>query len=348
LSEAHLDGCSVITDLDVVRIDLALLFLAMKLSCSEVPQDTSPSTQLYQDVKSFYSYVEARNGFSAHTLQALLLIALYEMGHGIYPAAYLTVGNAARLGYAMGVHSPKAPQILPPCMTWTEQEERRRIWWGIVILDRFISIENRGKVLATTDPGLEMHLPTDDEAWDRGEMLVAAPLLLSTSPSTKVSAFARTCQAAHLLGKVVRHIDDSTLLPEHKFADALQLQRTVRAFADVLIVEVFEPFTALASFTSMAMTLSALLTLYDAYSCTARIPVTGTEDQLTMQKTSIDGLKEMSDRAVHVLRQVRIAASESQLGRMSFMVVDCVYQTAANCTYSHACPALGGLPSALY
>jgi len=320
----------------------------MKLSCSETVQDTSPRIQLYQDIKSFYSYVEAQNGFSAHTVQALLLIALYEMGHGIYPAAYLTVGNAARLGYAMGIHSPKAPQMLPPCTTWTEQEERRRISWGIVILDRFLFIGNRGKVLATADPGLEVHLPTDDEAWDRGEMLVAAPLLLSTSPSTRVSAFARTCQAAHLLGKVVRHIDDSSLPPEHRFADAMQLQRTLRAFADVLTVEVLEPSTALTSSTSMAITLSALLSLYDAYSCTARLPVTGTEDQLTMQKASIDGLKQMSDRAVQFLRQVRIAASESQLGRMSFMVVDCVYQTAANCTYSHACPALGGLPSTLY
>lgn len=84
--------------------DIALLFLAMKLICSEIPDGMIPQTQLYQDVKSFYSYVESQNGFSIQLIQTLCLIALYEIGHCIYPAAYLSVGNSARLGHAMGLH----------------------------------------------------------------------------------------------------------------------------------------------------------------------------------------------------------------------------------------------------
>ncbi len=129
--------------------DIALLFLAMKLACSEIPEGMPPQTQLYQDVKSFYHYIEAQNGFSIQMLQALLLIALYESGHSIYPAAYLSIGNAARLGHAMGLHDRHAPQMLPRCNTWTEQEERRRVWWAILILDRFINIGHRNKPLST-------------------------------------------------------------------------------------------------------------------------------------------------------------------------------------------------------
>lgn len=99
--------------------DIALLFLAMKLACSEIPEGLPAQTQIYQDVKSFYNYVEAQNGFSIQLIQALLLIALYEMGHCIFPAAYLSVGNCARVGYAMGLHDRKtAPQMLPRCNTW--------------------------------------------------------------------------------------------------------------------------------------------------------------------------------------------------------------------------------------
>lgn len=134
--------------------EVALLFLAMKLVCSETPEELAcagipdgspPQTQLYQDVKSFYNFVEAQNGFSIQMIQASLLIALYEMGHSIYPASYLSVGNSARVGHAMGLHDRSTAQMLPRPNTWTEQEERRRVWWGVIILDRFINIGHRGK-----------------------------------------------------------------------------------------------------------------------------------------------------------------------------------------------------------
>lgn len=92
--------------------DIALLFLAMKLASGELLEGMPPQTQLYQDVKSFYNYVEAQNGFSIQMMQALLLISLYELGHSIYPAAYLSIGHAARLGHAMGLHARDVPQMV--------------------------------------------------------------------------------------------------------------------------------------------------------------------------------------------------------------------------------------------
>lgn len=92
--------------------DIALLFLAMKLAGGELLEGMPPQTQLYQDVKSFYNYVEAQNGFSIQMMQAILLISLYEIGHSIYPAAYLSIGHAARLGHAMGLHDRDVPQMV--------------------------------------------------------------------------------------------------------------------------------------------------------------------------------------------------------------------------------------------
>ena len=316
--------------------DIALLFLAMKLACSEIPEGMPPQTQLYQDVKSFYHYIEAQNGFSIQMMQALLLIALYESGHSIYPAAYLSIGNAARLGYAMGLQNRHTPQMLPRCNTWTEQEERRRVWWAILILDRFINIGHRGKPLSTSDPSIEMHLPTEDASWDRGQMLVAAPMSLSTSQTIRVAPFARCCQAAHLLGKTLRHLDDRDVPDEYRFDDAMQLHRTMMALADVLPDEASaeDPDKTPALCTSMAIVYSALLTLYDAHSCTDRSVNHQCEAQLVVQKECIDGLSEVSGRVVQLARKIRNVADTKGLGYLNPLVVDCIYQAAANCTFT--------------
>ncbi|KAK0917039.1 hypothetical protein LTR02_000369 [Friedmanniomyces endolithicus] len=314
--------------------DLALLFLAITTLASTQP----PQTQLYQDVKSLFAYLESQNALSLQTIQALLLIALYEIGHAIYPAAYLTTGHAARLGHALGLHARDVPQMLPRPTTWTEQEERRRVWWAVILLDRFVNNGHRGKPFASADPSLDTHLPTDDVAWDKGLMSVAAPLALSASQTICAAPFARTCQAAHLLGKVVRHINDTGLPPEFRFEEALQLNRTYRALAAALPDEAETDDPAAhppALCTSMAICYSALLTLYDTYSCTERANPKGPEAQLVMQKEAIAGLSDISAAALHLARQIRgFVETEGQgasgLGRLSPLVIDCFYQAAAN------------------
>jgi len=68
----------------------------------------------YQQVKTALFAIEQSARFSTNFLAAHALLALHEIGHGIFPAAYLTVGNLARLFCALGLHDrKKATQILP-------------------------------------------------------------------------------------------------------------------------------------------------------------------------------------------------------------------------------------------
>lgn len=68
-------------------------------------------------------------------LQSMILLAVYELGHGIYPAAYLNIGSCARYAVALGLdrdmlvwdHSDSG---------WGAMEEKHRAWWAIVILER--------------------------------------------------------------------------------------------------------------------------------------------------------------------------------------------------------------------
>jgi len=123
---------------------LSLLLLCMKL-VSEVPlkRGQAAKSSLYYMAKEIYSKAENACLISIQLLQSAILISIYEIGHGIYPAAYLTVGNAARLGLMMGLHDRKnATQLFKDTETWTWSlcEEERRTWWTVVILDRYVPV----------------------------------------------------------------------------------------------------------------------------------------------------------------------------------------------------------------
>ena len=117
--------------------DAVLLLLSLKLITTLPPTNPrNPRTLLYQAAKHFHLEVEGSSVFSILVLQAGVLLALYELGHAIYPAVFLTIGACARYAHALGI---KVSGTLNTrrVLTLVEAEERCRVWWAIVILDRF-------------------------------------------------------------------------------------------------------------------------------------------------------------------------------------------------------------------
>lgn len=115
------------------RPDVVLLLLALKLITTFPPAGAGPRTSLYYAIQRFY--LEVESAFSILVLQARILMALYELGHGIYPAAYLSIGTCARYAHALGINVSRTVPTRR-VLTFVEVEERRRVWWAIVILDR--------------------------------------------------------------------------------------------------------------------------------------------------------------------------------------------------------------------
>lgn len=121
------------------RQDVVLLFLALKL-LTTFPPATNPRnlrTPLYHAVKHFHLEVESSTILSLPVLQTGVLLALYEIGHAIYPEAFLFIGLCARYAHALGINVSQnlnRRKVLP----LLEVEERRRVWWALVILDRFV------------------------------------------------------------------------------------------------------------------------------------------------------------------------------------------------------------------
>lgn len=118
--------------------NFALLLTCMRLlatrPCTPLAAATCPR---YLFAKESLTKAETRCLPSLALLQATMLVAAYELAHGIYPAAYLSAGHAARMGIMMGFHDREhCPQIFHSPVTWTGREEERRAWWAVVILDR--------------------------------------------------------------------------------------------------------------------------------------------------------------------------------------------------------------------
>ncbi|KAH8817144.1 hypothetical protein F5884DRAFT_896830 [Xylogone sp. PMI_703] len=199
------------------RPETFLLVLAMKLCSSRVVVARS---MLYRTVKQFYFDVESSGMLSVQVLQAAVLIALYELGHGIYPAVILSVGNCARIGILLGIDKYLTAGEVIPGVSWIEHEERRRVWWMVLLLDRFMNLTHPQRNLVTADPDPDSYLPVDDGAWDSGLSKPEDAVKLRLSSQVHIGRFARFAHAAPLLSQAISRLDEEP----HNTA---QLRRTI-------------------------------------------------------------------------------------------------------------------------
>lgn len=117
------------------QADAAFLFTCMKLLLQKPQSGSQPEDlPLYKTVKLVTLQLEMADLQSLGVIQGEVLIAVYELGHGIYPACYMTVGRCARQAISIGLHNRAAPQFLQP---WADWEEEIRVWWFIIMLDRY-------------------------------------------------------------------------------------------------------------------------------------------------------------------------------------------------------------------
>jgi hypothetical protein len=66
----------------------------------------------------------------------MLLTLIYELGHAIYPAAYMSIGSCVRLALALELEKQRQLDLDSSQYDLEDQEERRRVWWAVIILDR--------------------------------------------------------------------------------------------------------------------------------------------------------------------------------------------------------------------
>ena len=328
-----------------------LLFLCMKLCNATDPEIRPMESPLYTLTRSLFSAAESAGFVSLRLVQSIILLTVYELSHAIYPAAYLTIGRAARLGALMGLYNKNSPQqLFMPADTWTLREEQRRTWWAIFVLDRycssmlleayadhlarFISIEKSDLPFSAPEPFSDELLPINDEDWDKGKIEPSEPLYTASfSYVDKVGLFARTCQAAHVLGKVIRHKDTRTFAQDvsSRLQEAQNLHRALSAL-HLSLEEAWPddgtPYTPDSSrLSALAICISARFLLYNQYGCNEENGITGREHialETEMQSISLDGIKILASSVVS-----RIAQAESRCP----LVAQCLYHAATECAW---------------
>ncbi|KAH8811248.1 hypothetical protein F5884DRAFT_897708 [Xylogone sp. PMI_703] len=218
------------------RADVALLALCMKLILwAPSTIEESPETTLYSAAKSFHSELQAAGVSSIQVLQAGIIIAYYELGHSIYPAAYMTIGACARYGSAFGFDGKGTS--MTSSHDWIDIEERKRAWWTLMILDRLVTLGDPKRTMAIQDPDMNSILPIDNTAWNEGSQPLGWQYTLASPSSLDMGRFARLVQAAYLLGRVLRNAADGSLDATFHKQEASQLSRTLLALVNLSDVE---------------------------------------------------------------------------------------------------------------
>ncbi|PQE32184.1 Zn2Cys6 transcriptional regulator protein [Rutstroemia sp. NJR-2017a WRK4] len=222
------------------RADFAVLCLTILL-LQQMPlgKETNMQSPLYFTVKNLITLLETKSNPYLDLMHCRVLVTFYEVGHGFHREAYVSLAGCARAGRGLGLHK-KPWRNLDADSDRLALEEEKRTWWEIVLIDRFINLYNKDTFFVTGDPERTEPLPIEDLLWsessshaDLQSHIDAAPSL-DTPFNITVGQLARECQISHLVGHVVRHVFDPVLDPGFNTEEAVQLERTLRAYLPLL------------------------------------------------------------------------------------------------------------------
>ncbi|KAL4782340.1 hypothetical protein BJX76DRAFT_292733 [Aspergillus varians] len=323
------------------------LGLALRLTCmrlvvsSPTDWEAAVSSPFYHKAKELLSVAENACLTCLDLVQGAILISVYEMGHGLYPSAFLTTSHAARLGMVLGLHDRKnAPQLFQPPDTWTLREEERRTWWAVLILDRSISLGISGVPLATPEPMNGDLLPCLELPWNQGQLGTNEPLFVeSLSGNSPIGSYANTCQAAHITGRVLSHRNRVKLDADHRslLMEAQQLHQMLTSLSRHLLQQHLDNRLDPSSDRLVAVALcgSARLILANMYACNEHYPPLDNPrlpEETAMQQASIQSIEEMINHGCEVARTVLNYAVVS-LDTVAPTLCHFLYQTASECAW---------------
>ncbi|KAJ4991055.1 hypothetical protein SVAN01_03405 [Stagonosporopsis vannaccii] len=146
--------------------------------------------------------LKSMESFSVENLQALIICAFDIIGSGRGPSAWSIIGSMARtveqLQLSVEDDDPqsashqtkvlvKRMKFLRPCESWSEREERRRVFWNVFLMDRFCSITT-GWNVCLTSAEVKRRLPCEGALWEEGNPLqTSTPYFGVSGPSEQAS-----------------------------------------------------------------------------------------------------------------------------------------------------------------
>ncbi|KAH8811225.1 hypothetical protein F5884DRAFT_854586 [Xylogone sp. PMI_703] len=215
------------------RPELYCLAISMKLMLL-YSEETGHG--LYSAAKHLHLELNIAGGFSIYVLHAGILITLYELGHSIYPSAFLSIGACARYLVALGINRNSLATFGD--LSFDEVEEKRRAWWAILVLDRFTNLSDPARLAVIEDSDSDTLLPVVDKSWEQGTATPDDCVKIGNKPTILMGRFSRLAQATHLLAKTIRHVASYCENDMLWIKEAIQLRRTLLALVNLCDTEV--------------------------------------------------------------------------------------------------------------
>ncbi|CAN9407444.1 unnamed protein product [Alternaria sp. RS040] len=162
----------------------------------------------------------AMETLSLESLQALTILAFDDIGNGQASKAWAVIGSMTRTVEYMGLAQEQEDSELHPfcqayaCLEntgdWTEEEERRRVFWNVFLLDRFCSV-TMGWSTSLTSDDVFRRLPCDGHLWrkqnavltpyfgiwDKSKGRIGNPIGFISQPTSLIDESSATETAAH-------------------------------------------------------------------------------------------------------------------------------------------------------
>jgi hypothetical protein len=128
----------------------------MALVCKEPVGELPHSTRLmYTSLKSYMALLEAMGTNSLEMLQSQLLLTVFEIGHAIYPSAYISAAANIRAAISLGINATDE-DLSKVFQDPQKVEEAHQTWRGIVITDRSDLAPKEMVFVLNQEPAVDM------------------------------------------------------------------------------------------------------------------------------------------------------------------------------------------------
>ncbi|OQE32501.1 hypothetical protein PENFLA_c001G09247 [Penicillium flavigenum] len=281
--------------------DLSLLTLCMALVCKgpvggELPLSTR---SMYASLKSFVALLEAMGTNSLEMLQSRLLLTVFEIGHAMFPSAYISAAANMRAAVSLGINAT-CEDLRKAFRDPRKVEDARQTWRGIVITDRYVSLEN-GQAPNTHS---DRSIAAEPEDWAKVE----------------VDSFTRLAHASQILDRVLVHIHTTQSNPLFDSVEAVQILKSLTSFLVTFQSGESDPPHPLSD-SALALCRSAMLETLEVGSHMT-IP-----DNECCIRTSINILKSL----IHEIARGAETSPPVEMMTLSVFLPHCIYKAAMVC-----------------
>ncbi|VUC24190.1 unnamed protein product [Clonostachys rosea] len=220
--------------LSCVNTHACLLFLSMRLvsqgRCSSSLHDAGTSS-LYLTTRRLFILFHDEEEWPLSLLQAGILIATYECGHGLAKSSYLTLSSCVAMARLMRIDQGLASQL--NAGPEDAPDPQVLCWSAIVMLDRLIALASVDDIFPLLVP------PPPDSSFETSLECLQTRLTAAKKYEKNHWSFESTAAAAEMIGEALTFAPNSSRVPIQRL-DLVKL-RTDKLVAALLEISQIAP-----------------------------------------------------------------------------------------------------------